>query len=805
MHIPDSLVKYILLVCTLVCSLGTASYAQCDPNALEIPGNNNDEDCDGLDDLFLNLPPQVYMIEGKQFHLFFRNTILSKHPQDYIYQVVCPFGGSSTPEKWTFTPGAQHVGIAPLTLKVLDHTGVVLAQASTQLRIGKASQTAAPAPRKLLLLGHSFLDQGYMPYYLYNYTNQQANAPVTFHGKKSSWANPIAYHEGHGGRSWAWFHHNQNSPFQIQRPVNIPAYFDTVMGANQAPDLVLVYMDVNDFLGYSGMPSNMPAVDDTIDYHWDQYAKPIIDSIRLYAPNAKIGICTVPPAAGWQEPFDTLGATIPWLSSRWRWQKIVSRLHVKSIQRFGNREAEGIYLVPVHLNFNDLTDYSNSDPVHPRPGNLLPGQTYGGYNLVSDAVYAWIHNMLSNSNQLFTFYRDSDGDGFGNAIVPVQATAAPQGFVVNATDCNDTNANIYPGALEICGNQTDENCNGTLNEDVTKPVAKCKPDGVEVAISPVGDAVVDANALNDLSTDNCSTVVLSATPAMLNCANIGWEKIILTAADASGNQDTCHINVQVVDHTAPVFACTDQYLNISVDSQASFDVRTAMTYWFDNCKLDSASLTNGIYHFTCADVDSIYAFQIQVSDIHNNISTCSFVLHIQNNADYDSDGSPNCTDYCPYDAGTAIGYTWYLDLDGDNFGVGSAIVSCIPGAQASSNGGDCDDTNPNINPTALEIVNNAFDENCDGVADSMIQTTTLIAPLRVQITPNPAAHTLRIATDRNLAQITCLSADGTQIFMLRTTHTSEAQIDVTQVPAGFYFLQVVCSDGSEVHRRWVKI
>jgi uncharacterized protein YjdB len=65
-----------------------------------------------------------------------------------------------------------------------------------------------------------------------------------------------------------------------------------------------------------------------------------------------------------------------------------------------------------------------------------------------------------------TFYRDLDGDSYGNAVSgTTQACIAPTGYVISNTDCDDNNASIHPGAAEICDNGLDENCNGQVDED----------------------------------------------------------------------------------------------------------------------------------------------------------------------------------------------------------------------------------------------------------------------------------------------------------------------------------------------------
>ncbi len=64
----------------------------------------------------------------------------------------------------------------------------------------------------------------------------------------------------------------------------------------------------------------------------------------------------------------------------------------------------------------------------------------------------------------FTFYADSDGDGFGNPDVSLDAAEQPSGYVTDATDCNDGRADINPDADEVC-DDLDNNCNGDTDED----------------------------------------------------------------------------------------------------------------------------------------------------------------------------------------------------------------------------------------------------------------------------------------------------------------------------------------------------
>ncbi len=65
-----------------------------------------------------------------------------------------------------------------------------------------------------------------------------------------------------------------------------------------------------------------------------------------------------------------------------------------------------------------------------------------------------------------TYYLDADGDGYGDAGSPVLACALPGGAVENQDDCDDSSAEVHPGAEEVC-NEYDDDCDGAVDEGVT--------------------------------------------------------------------------------------------------------------------------------------------------------------------------------------------------------------------------------------------------------------------------------------------------------------------------------------------------
>ena len=74
------------------------------------------------------------------------------------------------------------------------------------------------------------------------------------------------------------------------------------------------------------------------------------------------------------------------------------------------------------------------------------------------------------------WYADADGDTYGNDAATTIACSVPDGYVGDNTDCNDANADINPAASEIC-NGLDDNCNGSIDEDLIYDIWYADADG----------------------------------------------------------------------------------------------------------------------------------------------------------------------------------------------------------------------------------------------------------------------------------------------------------------------------------------
>ena len=111
----------------------------------------------------------------------------------------------------------------------------------------------------------------------------------------------------------------------------------------------------------------------------------------------------------------------------------------------------------------------------------------------------------TDATDMATWYGDTDGDGYGDATAYTVACDAPANTIADATDCDDTDGTVFPGAVEPCGG-SDLDCDLSEPELCTS-CTEALADGytsdglVLIDVDGLGGAVPEVEVWCDQSTD----------------------------------------------------------------------------------------------------------------------------------------------------------------------------------------------------------------------------------------------------------------------------------------------------------------
>ncbi len=338
-----------------------------------------------------------------------------------------------------------------------------------------------------------------------------------------------------------------------------------------------------------------------------------------------------------------------------------------------------------------------------------------------------------------TWFADADSDGYGDAASPATACEQPTDRVADASDCDDGDDAIHPGATEYCDG-VDSDCDGVLDEDDASDApswyADADGDGYgdpatgSPACSQPSGTVADASDCDDANAAThpgaeewCDTVDSDcdgvsddddSNDALLWYADADADGF----GDASSSRSACS---QPSGHVAEASDCDD--------SRA--DAHPGANEWCDGIDNDcdgSADESDAIDASPWyADVDGD-GWGVASTTVTACSAPPSFVADSGDCADGDAAIFPGADEWCDgvdsdcdgtVDEDDALdASTFYADRDSDGFGdIGTTTTACSAPSGYIADDSDCDDSKDSVHPGADEHCD-GLDEDCDGVADN---------------------------------------------------------------------------------------
>jgi len=323
-----------------------------------------------------------------------------------------------------------------------------------------------------------------------------------------------------------------------------------------------------------------------------------------------------------------------------------------------------------------------------------------------------------------TWYADADTDGYGDTSSTADACVQPSGYVADATDCDDADTSVNPGAAETC-NSVDDDCDTDVDES----------DAVDAA-TWYADADGDGHGTPDTSTVSCSEpsgYVEDSDDCDDGAAGVytGAEEAVADGIDQDCNDgDTCY-----QDSDGDSYGSTTTMASADLDCSDSGEASTGGDLDdSDGSTFPGATevIADGIDQ-DCDGGDICYE-DLDRDGYGTSATVASTDLDCADSGesavstDCDDDevtSYPGADEYCDghdddcdgdTDEVSAVdATTWYADSDGDLFGDPlSTDHACDQPSGYVADGTDCDDTSTSLNPGASETAADGIDQDCDG-------------------------------------------------------------------------------------------
>jgi len=315
----------------------------------------------------------------------------------------------------------------------------------------------------------------------------------------------------------------------------------------------------------------------------------------------------------------------------------------------------------------------NDSPLDENADGIIDGYFINpGMDETCNGVDDNCDGQIDEDLELTESWLDQDADGYGAGEAVETCEGAP-GYASIDGDCNDTDDSIHPGAEDVGGDGIDSDC-----DDETEP-----------ADESTGESQDDDEGEDESGDEDTGDAGDDET-----------EEETPTDADADGYSDESDCDDSDDSVNPGATEVCDDGIDQDCDGE---DLECEAETDPNDVDDDGDGQTEN--EGDCDDTDAA------ISELADEICGDG----IDNDCSGDADGS---------DAIDAI--EWFTDADADGFGDTSEGYSCeAPTSDSVEEDGDCDDSDADINPDAVEYDAgiDAVDNDCDGETDEDWQAT----------------------------------------------------------------------------------
>lgn len=348
----------------------------------------------GSAEVTLLLPKTHYAVPGVELEIIFPNAILSESTKGFQFSAKCDVG-TVLKDRLILNAEKNEVGDHVLTVILTNSDGKQLDEASTVIRV--VPETAGKEREiSLLVMGDSLTNATVYPNQIASFLSRPGNPKWKMLGtNQPKTAAKGVIHEGYSGWTWGRFNtrwepeENQlgktrSSPFLYvgedeKLKLDIGQYLIEHCDG-KSPDYLTILLGINDC--FHPNPDDPKAVDARISLMFKEADK-FLAAFQKESPDTEIGLCLVPVANSRDSAFD---ANYKGKYTRWGWRRIHYRLIERQIEKYGDREAENLFIIPTFLVVDPTAGYPDGNGVHPNSD---------GYKQLAGSIYAWLKWRMS--------------------------------------------------------------------------------------------------------------------------------------------------------------------------------------------------------------------------------------------------------------------------------------------------------------------------------------------------------------------------------------------------------------------------